>query len=126
MVNNENKKLFIKRKGFWDLPKGHLEKNEKNRVAAIREVEEECGVKKLKIERKLIKTYHTYTLKKGWVLKPTKWYLMSIEGKQNLSPQKKEGITHVKWASKQDEDEMLKKSFSSISAVIKKTNKVID
>ena len=45
IVQNEHREvLFIFRKGKWDLPKGKMEKAERPEVAAIREVEEECGV----------------------------------------------------------------------------------
>ncbi len=125
VLNKQNQRLYIKRRGLWDLPKGHLEKGEKNRTAAIREVEEECGIKNLKIEKKLIKTYHTYTLKKAIVLKPTKWYLMSYTGTKKPVPQKKEGITEVVWADKKEENKMLTNSFSSISEVIDKANTAV-
>ena len=43
--NDENKILFIHRLGKWDLPKGKLEPNESLENAAVREVEEETGIK---------------------------------------------------------------------------------
>ena len=43
--NEEGKTLIIFRRGFWDLPKGKVEKGEKIINAAQREVEEETGVK---------------------------------------------------------------------------------
>ena len=52
VLNEENKLLWIYRLGKWDLPKGKLEKNESFKVAAIREVEEECNVQ-AKLEFKL-------------------------------------------------------------------------
>jgi len=124
VINGKNEKLFIKRNGFWDLPKGHVEKNEKNRDAAIREVMEECGIEKPVIIKKLVKTYHTYVLKKRIVLKPTKWYLMSYSGGKKTKPQKKEGITKVVWANKSEETEMVKNSFASIVEVVNRANAV--
>jgi len=50
--------LLIYRLNRWDLPKGHLEAGENAAHAAIREVEEECGVQNLEISHKLIDTYH--------------------------------------------------------------------
>src|ERR1043166_3932939 len=58
--NNKGEYLFIFRKGKWDLPKGKIDKGESVSAAAIREVEEECGVKKLSIRKELPPTYHTY------------------------------------------------------------------
>src|SRR5690606_21747075 len=42
--NGAGEFLFIHRLGKWDLPKGKLENKEKMREAAVREVEEECGI----------------------------------------------------------------------------------
>ena len=45
--------LLIFRNGKWDLPKGHLDKNEHIEDCAIREVEEECGIIQPKIQEEL-------------------------------------------------------------------------
>src|SRR5690606_23008426 len=42
--NSKSEYLFIKRLGKWDLPKGKVEEGEKMKEAAVREVEEECGI----------------------------------------------------------------------------------
>jgi 8-oxo-dGTP pyrophosphatase MutT (NUDIX family) len=102
VVNEEGKYLFIKRNGKWDLPKGKLELNEKKKDAAVREVEEECGIKVKKLDKKLLKTYHIYELKGKVVLKISHWYTMHAKGNQKLKPQIEEGITEVKWFAKQD------------------------
>ena len=45
LVENKNEEyLFIHRLDKWDLPKGKVEKDENYDEAAIREVEEECGI----------------------------------------------------------------------------------
>ncbi len=41
--------LMIFRRGKWDLPKGKLDKGESLEACALREVEEETGLKKNKI-----------------------------------------------------------------------------
>jgi 8-oxo-dGTP pyrophosphatase MutT (NUDIX family) len=122
VLNTQQEKLFIKRNGLWDLPKGHLEKGEKNRAAALREVEEECGIQNVKITKKLTRTYHTYMLKKVMVLKPIKWYLMTYTDNKAPKPQKKEGITDVVWAKNNEIEEMLKETYSSIIEVVHKAN----
>ena len=98
VVRNEKQEvLFIYRKGFWDLPKGKREKNEKKRVTAVREVEEETGIKNVSIHRKVIVTYHMYKLKKSKrAIKKTHWYAMSAVN-QKLVPQTKEQITKAAW-----------------------------
>ena len=40
-----NSIVAIERNGKVDLPKGHIEKNEQDDIAAMREVEEETGLK---------------------------------------------------------------------------------
>jgi len=45
VYNSEHKILFIKRNGYWDLPKGKTEKGESIEETSVREVEEETGVK---------------------------------------------------------------------------------
>ena len=46
LLNNNTYFLVLQhtKNGHWDLPKGHLEKNETNQEAAIREVKEETGI----------------------------------------------------------------------------------
>ncbi|RYE20923.1 MAG: NUDIX domain-containing protein, partial [Sphingobacteriales bacterium] len=64
LVRNERKEcLVIFRNGVWDLPKGKIEEGEKTRKAAVREVEEECGIKVKKAGRKICKTYHVYQMR---------------------------------------------------------------
>lgn len=97
VINDKSKALLIHRRGYWDLPKGKMELNEKKKESALREVMEETGVKNLTIEKKLITTYHTYrNIHKKRVLKKTFWYLMSAK-KQELVPQKEEGIKRAVW-----------------------------
>lgn len=91
--------LLIKRNGVWDLPKGKLESGETIPECAVREVEEETGLKGLSITTSLCKTYHEYNQKGKIVGKTTYWYLMEGEEifRQSLSPQTEEGITNLKW-----------------------------
>ncbi len=116
--SDENKYLFIKRNGRWDLPKGKLEINEKKKDAAIREVQEECGVKIKSLGIKLLKTYHIYEIKGKPVLKVSHWYAMEAISKQKLIPQLEEGITEVKWFKKEDWGIIRANTYSNILDVI--------
>jgi 8-oxo-dGTP pyrophosphatase MutT (NUDIX family) len=61
IVTNElGELLMIFRRGKWDLPKGKLDEGESIEDCAIREVEEETGVKNLKLGAKLLVTEHEY------------------------------------------------------------------
>jgi 8-oxo-dGTP pyrophosphatase MutT (NUDIX family) len=119
VINDKNEFLFIKRKGLWDLPKGHIEKGEKTRDTAVREVSEECGITNLNIDYKITKTYHTYWLKGRMILKPCTWYLMHYNGSEPLIPQEKEGITDVFWVKANELQDYCKNSFPSIRSVFK-------
>jgi 8-oxo-dGTP pyrophosphatase MutT (NUDIX family) len=126
LVKNEaGSYLFIYRNGKWDLPKGKVEKKEKNKVAAVREVEEECGIKVSKLEEKICKTYHTYIYKGEVVLKKSHWYAMRYKGKGKLVPQLEEGITDVRWVTKEQVSTLIQNTFPSIIDVLEKVELVI-
>nr|WP_294876687.1 NUDIX domain-containing protein [uncultured Pedobacter sp.] len=116
--NAKGNYLFIFRNKKWDLPKGKVEKDEKMKEAALREVEEECGVKIFTNDEKLCKTYHVYTLGSKLVLKKTNWYSMSVKGEPKLIPQKEEGITKASWLSKLELNQVLKNTYPSIVQVM--------
>ncbi|RVU26860.1 NUDIX domain-containing protein [Sandaracinomonas limnophila] len=117
VVNEETKVLWIHRLGKWDLPKGKLEKGEKFKVAAIREVKEECNVDANLID-KICSTYHTYTHKNQLVLKKTKWYLMKSKDQNNLTAQTEENIDKVEWQTVQQMNKSMTNTYSSIRYVI--------
>lgn len=100
--NEENKYLFIFRNGKWDLPKGKLDKEESSRVAAIREVQEECGIMVDSSGDKICNTYHIYEINGARVLKKTSWYWMRADNQENLIPQAEEGITDARWLAAGD------------------------
>lgn len=119
LVKNEKKQwLFIYRHDRWDLPKGKLEKNEAIADAAIREVEEECGIKGLSIVKQLPASYHVYFIKKQAVLKRTYWFEMNCTDKSPLVPQLEEGITDVKWLSKDDLKQVWDNTYESVRDVM--------
>ena len=112
--NSKGELLFIFRNGVWDLPKGKIEKNEKIEEAAIREVEEECGIKNLQLERLLDKTYHIYKMNHEYIFKITYWFLMRSDFIGDFKPQIEEGITKVEWVSQQNLTNVLANSFANI------------
>jgi 8-oxo-dGTP pyrophosphatase MutT (NUDIX family) len=116
--NNEEKILMIFRRGKWDLPKGKLDKGEKIEDCAIREVEEETGLKNVKLHSPLLVTYHTYHEGTKFVLKESHWFSMTITGEQKLIPQTEEDIFDIKWIDQGDVNSYLPKSFPLISDVI--------
>ncbi|MGI4898316.1 MAG: NUDIX hydrolase [Janthinobacterium lividum] len=120
LVKNERKEyLVIFRNGVWDLPKGKIEDGEKTRKAAVREVEEECGIKVKKAGRKICKTYHVYKQRnEELALKKTHWYRMKAEGQDKLRPQKEEGITKARWFTREKFSILTKNTYPSIMDVL--------
>ncbi len=95
--NGKGEILMIFRLGKWDLPKGKLDPGESMRETALREVEEECGIKIDYLGQNKFTTYHLYPLKGKTVIKKTKWYEMGVNGSPKLTPQKAEDITKARW-----------------------------
>jgi 8-oxo-dGTP pyrophosphatase MutT (NUDIX family) len=116
--NKEDKLLFIFRLGKWDLPKGKVDKGETLEQAALREVEEECGISRLMITGKLLTTYHTYSLKGKSIIKASHWYNMTTDDTNPLKPQFEENITDVRWVSAAEMPQLLKNTYPSIAEVI--------
>ena len=97
VTKKKGKVLFIYRNDKWDLPKGKLDKGETIEECALREVEEETGVKGLKIVNVLQTTYHIFKRNGVYKLKEVHWYAMKTSYKGKLKGQKSEGIEKVKW-----------------------------
>ena len=115
IVFNEFKELLlIKRKGKWDLPKGKLDKNEEIKLAAVREVKEECGMKEVWLLNFFDNTHHIFTHNGIQCLKLTHWFLMFAQSNQKLKPQEEEDITEVKWVRLSDLEFYRKNTYKSI------------
>ena len=117
VTNLNGDTLCIHRRGKWDLPKGKLDPGETIPEAAVREVEEECGIGNLAIEGQLETTWHTYTENEQLVLKPTYWFDMSHQGSAELVPQAEEGITQVKWIPKTELESIKAQSYKSLYCI---------
>ena len=114
VCNPEDERLMIFRFGKWDLPKGHVEKGETIRYAAVREVQEETGVRDVAADRCIAKTYHIYNMDGRWILKQTAWYDM-YSAAAALTPQTEEGIEKAVWVCKEQMYKNLATSYSSLN-----------
>ena len=114
VYNKNGEVLFIFRNGKWDLPKGGTEKGEEIEYTALREVEEETGVSKLLIDRKLQKTYHIFKRNGKYKLKITHWFEMHTTFEGTPEPQAEEGIEKVAWLNPEQIKEALKNSYENI------------
>lgn len=120
VINQKNEVLFIRRLGRWDLPKGKIEKGESLEQAAVREIEEETGLKEIILEEFLNNTFHIYTERNGEkILKTTYWFRMRYVGNEKPVPQFEEGISEVCW---KDSDaisrDVLPQTFKNIKLIL--------
>jgi len=118
--NGKGEYLFIFRLGKWDLPKGKVEEGEKMRKAALREVEEECGIKVDYLGKKIATTYHTYNMRGKFVLKQTKWYEMGVNDIPALIPQTEEDITAAEWLRKREIGKVRENTYPLINDILDK------
>jgi 8-oxo-dGTP pyrophosphatase MutT (NUDIX family) len=124
--NNDGKLLFIRRLGVWDLPKGKIEETETPEQAAVREVEEECGLSGLHIIKQLDSTFHIYRspyhhFPENLVLKETKWFLMNYSGNEIPVPEVEENIEAIRWFSLDELDEVYAETYSSLTDFLEKS-----
>ncbi len=118
LVLNEGEVLMIYRLKKWDLPKGKLDKGEKPKKAAVREVEEECNVK-VKLGKKICHTWHTYKQNGRRILKKTYWYRMYCIDDTNMQPQLEENIEETKWMNEAELKEALYNTYPAIRDVFR-------
>jgi 8-oxo-dGTP pyrophosphatase MutT (NUDIX family) len=120
IVQNENGELLlIFRRGKWDLPKGKLDKGESLEDCAVREVEEETGLKQAQLVEPLLITYHTYHEGTKFILKESHWYRMKVKGQQELVPQTEEDIQETKWVAADALEPYFKNAFPSVVDVLR-------
>lgn len=121
IVLNEKKEiLFIFRRGKWDLPKGKMDKKEKEEDCAQREIEEETGVKGLLLKKKVGETFHVYDEFGKHFLKISHWFYFTCNNKQTLQPQTEEDITKAEWIKTKDIKEPIKNTYANIKDILAK------
>lgn len=116
--NEKNEILFIYRLNKWDLPKGKVEPGEEIAACAVREVEEETGVKHLKRGNKLGETYHTYNAYGKHFLKTTHWFHLTCSSKQKLVPQTEEDIAAIEWVNFNNIGQHINNTYPSIKDIL--------
>lgn len=118
VFNHEGQFLLIKRMGKWDLPKGKIDAGETKEIAALREVEEECGITELKLGSEITTTYHTYKMHNYRFLKITYWYFMTTNYAGILRPQQEEQITQAEWVNLNNLDLVNLDTYNSIKDLL--------
>lgn len=125
IVRNEQEAiLMIFRLDKWDFPKGKVEAGEQYAEAAIREVEEETGLKDITLGEPLPSTFHTYELRGEPILKETHWYAMRAHS-QSLTPQTVEDITEAVWVPFEEVGSKMESSYPSLQMLWKLVSKSI-
>lgn len=96
--NDLGEVLVMTRKGWPDLPKGHIDEGESAEQTAVREVCEETGLGEVEIVAPLCTTRHFHNAYGRWEIKQTEWFLMQAAGEHpEVWPEEEEGITAVEW-----------------------------
>ena len=97
VADSEGRVAMIHRRGRWDLPKGHRDAGESLAECAAREIEEECGLSQLAVDKELCSTLHIYDTYGRWELKRTTWFAVRALGSTATTPQTDEDIALVEW-----------------------------
>lgn len=125
VYNHFGEILLIHRRGFWDLPKGKIDKGETIEQAAIREVIEETGLQQVNIIKPIrfndlqnIATYHSYFIGEKLALKISHWFVMETTFEGKLIPQSEEDIEQAIWVKIADIPEYFGNMYTSIIDVL--------
>ncbi|HEX5154013.1 MAG TPA: NUDIX domain-containing protein [Parafilimonas sp.] len=125
VLNQDNELLMIYKRSKWDLPKGHVDKNESFESCALREVKEETGLKTLKIIRFAGITEHEVyenTLR-AEVIKETHWFEMRGDKNEQCHAQANESIEWIRWVPRSEIERFLHNSYENIQKIVAKTLK---
>ena len=81
-------------------------------------MEEETGVKGLKVTKPLSTTYHIFKRNGKHKIKITYWFEMKTKFDGKLYPQVKEDITDVKWLDDKASQKALENSYANIKILV--------
>ncbi|MFT4605230.1 MAG: 8-oxo-dGTP pyrophosphatase MutT (NUDIX family) [Rhodothermales bacterium] len=115
--------VLIFRRGKWDIAKGKRDRGESNRECAVRELQEELGVKDIRPVWKIGKTLHAYRARRRrYLVKTTHWYAMKTSAKVFI-PQAKEKITDARWVPMAEAIEMV--HFKALRKLLKEARRQV-
>jgi 8-oxo-dGTP diphosphatase len=110
--------------GRWTWPKGNINRGESSKDAAVREIEEEVGIKEIAVIKKIGQTQYFYKLKSDLIFKTVFLYL--CETKQARLKIQESEIEDGKWFAPADalkkieykgSGNLLKKALKAFSAM---------
>lgn len=118
VLDEQGRLLVIRRLDKWDLPKGKVDPGEGIEAAAVREVQEECGIGSVELVGPIAVTWHTYERKGKQHLKRTDWFRMTASSVQALSPETEEQIEEVRWMARDQAHTLKGDTYASLLPVI--------
>jgi 8-oxo-dGTP pyrophosphatase MutT (NUDIX family) len=126
VINQHDELLMIYKRSKWDLPKGHLDKNETFETCAIREIKEETGLENISVTRFIGVTEHEYydSGLHAEAVKEIHWFEIKADKNEPLHPQEEESIEWIRWVPKSEWGAYLKNSYSNIRDIITKALKL--
>ncbi|WP_162946388.1 NUDIX hydrolase [Chitinophaga barathri] len=120
ITNATGEVLLMFRRGKWDMPKGKLDDGETLEQCALREVQEETGLRNVRLGHLITETYHYYPLKEKKVLKHSYWYRMYFTGTELTIPQIEEDIMDIQWIRPDNLGKYMQYSYQNIVDVVVK------
>ncbi|WP_341835447.1 NUDIX domain-containing protein [Chitinophaga pollutisoli] len=120
VTNEAGDILLMFRRGKWDLPKGKQDDGETLEACALREVQEETGLKNVTLGRLITETFHYYSLKDKHILKHSYWYRMHFFGTELTIPQIEEDIMDIQWIKPEHIAKYMPYSYQNIVDVLTK------
>jgi ADP-ribose pyrophosphatase YjhB (NUDIX family) len=118
--NEKGELLLIFRKNHWDLPKGKLDSGESVEECAVREVEEETGLKNIQLGELIDVTLHQYVENGESITKKTAWYKMRGSSGDTLTPQTEEQIEEIRWVAPSELGPYMQNTYTNIIHIINK------
>jgi ADP-ribose pyrophosphatase YjhB (NUDIX family) len=118
--NEKGELLLIFRKKHWDLPKGKLDSGESLEECAVREVEEETGLKNVQLGELIDVTLHQYEENGESITKKTAWYKMRDSSGDTLTPQTEEQIEEIRWVAPSELGPYMQNTYTNIIHIINK------
>ena len=107
--------------GYWDLPKGHVEKNESEEETARREVKEETGIENIAILRGFKEKIHYFYRFEGKLLSKDVVFFLARADQEDV----KISFEHMgfEWLSFDEALERL--TYKNAKEILKKANKFL-
>ncbi|MEN9742761.1 MAG: hypothetical protein RLZZ65_566 [Bacteroidota bacterium] len=118
-LETQDQFLWIERLGYFDLPKGKIEKGETDLEAAIREVQEETGLLgSFELQHEIGKTYHCYEMRGKSYLKENTWFALEYNGATSIKVQTEEGIEKAYWLETADWRQKLPETYPGLRELL--------